>query len=86
MGVRYSAAAGAEEDLLNLFVHLNQYQYFAHPLNLRLPMNPGYYREKREEKKRSMKMVIAVLDKSKALMTLLRGAGYSNLLNCQHFQ
>ena len=86
MGVRYSAAAGAEEDLLNLFVHLNQYQYFAHPLKLLLRMNPENYREKWEEKKKSMKMVIAVFDKSKALMILLRGAGYSNLLNCQHFQ
>ena len=83
MGVRCSAGAGAEEDLLNLFVHLNQYLYFAHSLNLRLPMNPGYYWEKQEN---SMKMVMPVFDKSKALMVRLSEAGYSNLLNCQHFR
>jgi len=83
MGAKCSAGAEAEEDLLNLFVHLNQYQYFALPLNLHLPMNPGYYWEKQEK---SMKMVIPVFDKSKAMMVHLREAGYSNLLNCQHFQ
>jgi hypothetical protein len=83
MGAKCSAEAGVEEDLPNLFVHLSQYQYFAHPLKLLLRINPANYREKWEK---SMKMVIAVLDKSKALMTLQREAGYSNLLNCQHFQ
>jgi hypothetical protein len=82
MGAKCSAEAGVEEDLPNLFVHLSQYQYFAHPLKLLLRMNPANYREKWEK---SMKMVIAVFDKSKAMMTLQRGAGYSNLLNCQHF-
>jgi hypothetical protein len=83
MGAKCSAEAGGVEDLPNLFVHLSQYQYFAHPQKLLLRMNPANYREKWEK---SMKMVIAVLDKSKALMTLQREAGYSNLLNCQHFQ
>jgi hypothetical protein len=83
MEAKCSAEAGVEEDLPNLFVHLSQYLYFAHSLNLRLPMNPGYYWEKQEK---SMKMVIPVFDKSKAMMVHLREAGYSNLLNCQHFQ
>lgn len=86
MEVKCSAGAEAEEDLLNLFVHLNQYLYFAHSLNLRLRMNPANYREKQEKQEKSMKMVLRVFDKSKALMVHLREAGYSNLLNCQHFQ
>ena len=86
MEVKCSAGAEAEEDLLNLFVHLNQYLYFAHSLNLRLRMNPANYREKWEKQEKSMKMVLRVFDKSKALMVHLREAGYSNLLNCQHFQ
>jgi hypothetical protein len=49
-------------------------------------MNPGNCREKWEKQEQSMKMVIAVFDKSKALMILLRGAECSNLLNYQHFQ
>jgi hypothetical protein len=86
MGAKCSAEAGVEEDLPNLFVHLNQYQHFAHPLKLLLRINPANYREKWEKQEKSMKMVIAFFDKSKAMMTLQRGAGYSNLLNCQHFQ
>ena len=86
MEVKCSAGAEAEEDLLNLFVHLSQYLYFAHSLNLRLRMNPANYREKQEKQEKSKKMVIPVFDKSKALMIHLRELGYSNLLNCQHFQ
>ena len=54
MEVKCSAGAEAEEDLLNLFVHLNQYLYFAHSLNLRLRMNPANYREKWEKQEKSI--------------------------------
>ena len=50
------------------------------------PSPPDESGELLEKQEKSMKMVIPVFDQSKAMMVHLREAGYSNLLNCQHFQ